>query len=366
MNELMRKILFLPEQASSVARDIDSLHYLVISITMVGAFSIALAIGIFAIRYRRGGTHCRDRTPDQRPGHTRGGLTIWVEVVAILSLLALFLVFWVIGYVQYLRLKSPPERAMPIYVSGKQWMWSFAYPDGRGSEGVLYVPVGEPIELIMTSRDVIHSFFVPQFRIKQDVVPGRTTSVWFEVEEPGTYDVFCTEYCGTGHSTMRATVVALAPADYDRFLGPEIEGDWAATRAARGGPADSLAARGAEAANRYGCLRCHTTDGTPHIGPSWARVFGNEVLLDDGRRIEADAAYLTRSIMDPLEEVRAGFEPVMPTYRGLIPSPELGAIIEYIRSLRAAPDPTGIAPLAPPDSPDVELPRAGEPTEVPR
>jgi cytochrome c oxidase subunit 2 len=366
MNELMRKILFLPEQASTVARDIDSLHYLVIGVTMAGAFAVAVAIGIFTIRYRRGGTHARDRAPDERPGHTRGGLSFWVEAVVIAGLLGLFLAFWVIGYVQYLRLQSPPERAMPIYVSGKQWMWSFAYPDGRGSEGVLYVPVGEPVELIMTSRDVIHSFFVPQFRIKQDVVPGRTTSVWFEVEKPGTYDVFCTEYCGTGHSTMRATVIALSAADYDRFLGPEIEGEWAATRQNRGAPAESLAARGADAANRYGCLRCHTTDGTPHIGPSWARVFGNDVLLESGRRIQADAAYLTRSIMDPLDDVRAGFVPVMPTYRGLIPTPELGAIVEYIRSLRAAPAPARLSPLAPPDAPAIELPRATQPREVPR
>lgn len=338
MNQLFRTLLFLPEQASSIASRIDHLHYVVISITMVGAFAFAAAIGWFNWRYREGAHRGRSRKPDEREGHTRGGISYKAEFVIWGGLLVLFFAFWVVGFRQYVTARTPPKNAMQIYVTGKQWMWTFAYPDGRGSKGVVYVPVKKPIELVMTSRDVIHSFFVPAFRLKQDVVPGRTTTLWFEVKEPGVYQVLCAEYCGTNHSHMRAEVVALSPADYAKYLDssppPSSEGK-----------GETMAERGERLANKYGCFRCHTTDGTPHIGPTWAGDFGTRVLLKSGKKVEVDAAYITRSIMDPMVQVRAGFKPVMPTYQGLISSGEVGAIVEYIRSLQKPPPPGGTEPL---------------------
>ena len=218
MNEWMRKLLFLPEQASTVARDIDWLHYFVITVTMAGAAGVALVSLYFIIRYRARSDRGEDVSSDEEPRTVRGGLSRKFELTVFGGLLALFVLWWVIGFRQYVRLAEPPANSMTIYVTGKQWMWSFAYPNGTGSNGVLYVPVGRPVRLVMTSRDVIHSFFIPTFRVKQDVVPGRSTTLWFEVRHAGRYPVYCTEYCGTAHSTMRAEVIALDDVDYERQL----------------------------------------------------------------------------------------------------------------------------------------------------
>ena len=203
----------------------------------------------------------------------------------------LFLVFWVIGLREFVRLRVAPEGALTVYVTAKQWMWKFAYPEGARSIARLYVPVGRPVKLVMTSRDVVHSFFVPSFRVKQDVVPGRYTTLWFEVVAPGTYPVLCTQYCGTGHSMMRAEVVALRPADFERWLDGEQEPEGGRIA----GPVyvepdlglmdvappeqTSLAREGVRVAANHGCLRCHTLDGTPHLGPTWAGLYGARVPL---------------------------------------------------------------------------------------
>jgi len=339
MNEFMRRVLMLPEQASTVSREIDILHYVVISATTFGAIAVALCIGYFTIRYRETAHRGREQEPDTRAHHAPGGMPILVEIGVFGGLLVLFVGFWIVGYRQYVKLRVPPADSMQIYVAAKKWMWSFAYPDGRGSQGVLYVPVGVPIELVMTSRDVIHSFYVPAFRVKQDVVPGRTTTAWFEATRTGTYDILCAEYCGTGHSGMRATVVVLAAADYDRMTRDR-------SRESRAGPETdrSLAALGERIANQYGCFRCHTADGTPHIGPSWARLYRSTIRTTDDLAIVADAAYITESIMDPMARIHAGYQPVMPTYQGLIQAGEIAAIVEYIRSLESV-SPTGKTPL---------------------
>jgi cytochrome c oxidase subunit 2 len=190
----------------------------------------------------------------------------------------------------------------------------------------------------MTSRDVIHSFFVPAFRIKQDVVPGRTTVAWFEATKPGSYEILCTEYCGLEHSYMRGRVVVLDA------------GKWA-ERAESSQVGEDLARQGQKIAADYGCLRCHTVDGTPHLGPTWAGAFGRPVRLANGRTVIADEAYLTQSMMDPLLELHAGFPPIMPTYRGLLEGVEVAALVAYIKSL-PAPDPISPLPTAPmPPSP---------------
>jgi cytochrome c oxidase subunit 2 len=241
---------------------------------------------------------------------------------------------------------------MPIYVTAKQWMWKFADPSGPSSADALVVPVGRPVKLIMTSRDVIHSFYVPAFRIKQDVIPGRAVTTWFEAVVPGTYDVLCTQYCGTRHSMMRAQVVALEPTDYARWLDAAR-----APLALPGGKGDGqgLAARGREVAAERGCLRCHTVDGSPFIGPSWAGVFGRRRATADGGEVLVDEAYLTQSMMEPRAVIAAGFQPVMPSYQGVLDPEQTSALLEYIRSLRdavpVAPVPAAVGPVSVPARP---------------
>lgn len=368
MNELLRRALFLPEQSSTMAGEVNHLHYFIILVTMAGAFAVALITLVYLVRYReRPGAERTARGPEPAPSAppTRAGArtALFMELSAVAGLLGLFVFWWVLGFRQYVRLQEAPPDSLKIYVTAKQWMWSFAYPSGGGSNGAVYVPVGRPVELIMTSRDVIHSFYVPAFRVKQDVVPGRSTSVWFEVEHAGRFPVLCAEMCGTGHSTMRAEVVALAAPDYERQLdrltplrvagpsrrAPAVVGDEP--------PAEplSLAAMGQQVAAESGCLRCHTVDGTPHIGPTWAGLYGADIPLAGGRHVAASEQYLTESMMDPLAEVHLGFLPVMPSYRGLLGAVQVGALVEYIRSLADLPRRPGAQPLPRPTVPPAPL-----------
>lgn len=360
----MIDLLNLPPQASTVASEIDQLHYFVITVTMVGAAAVALACFIFILRYRREAHRGRDQAPMEDKQHSRGGIPIWLEVVVVVGLLSLFTLWWVIGFRQFVRLQTVPDDALEVYVVGKKWMWSYAYPDGGGSNAVLYVPEDRPVKLILSSRDVIHSFFVPAFRIKQDAVPGRVTTAWFEATEPGTYSIFCTEYCGTGHSTMRGEVVVLSEADYvarmeqmprieiasARYSEPAVLGDLPRE-------AVTMAEMGERVATVQGCFRCHTVDGAPHIGPTWSRLYMSEVTLISGETVVADEAYLTASMMDPLAMLHRGYPPVMPSYQGLLTASETGALVEYIRSLRDGPPATRMSPLVPQGvSPTIELP----------
>jgi cytochrome c oxidase subunit 2 len=348
VNEFFRTILFLPEQRSTLARGIDTLHYFVIGTTMAGSIAVALATMYFLLRYRESAGTGENRPPDPRPLHSPGGLPLWVEALVIAGLLGLFVMWWVLGYRQFVEIRTAPRDSIEIYVTGKKWMWIFAYPDGQSSNATLYVPVGRPVKLVMTSRDVIHSFYVPEFRLKHDVVPGRMTTMWFEATTPGVYQILCTEYCGTEHSTMRGNVIAVPQTEYRAHLDglPLLESPLQAP-AAPGQAQDSLtlAEMGEHVANRNGCLRCHTVDGTPHLGPTWARAFGSEVTLQDGRTARVDEAYLTESMMDPLARLHRGYEPVMPSYQGLLSAAETGALVEYIRSLRDVTPALATSPL---------------------
>ncbi len=341
MNSLLHRILNLPPQASSVARELDALHYFVILVTMGGATAVSLVAAYFLFKYRREAGRGGGTPPDERRGYTKGGMPYWGEWLMVTGLLGLFVAWWVIGYRQYVRLRVAPAGATEIYVTAKQWMWEFAYPDGTATSGVLYVPTGRPVKLLMTSRDVIHSFFVPQFRIKQDVLPERITEVWFEVVEPGTYEVLCAEFCGTNHSAMRAMVVAVPQGEFERMLTDRprvsVAGPMYREPAIVGQQAPrqrlSLAAAGESAAARHGCLKCHTTDGSAHLGPSWRGLWGSRVPLEGGQEIEVDAAYVTESMMDPNAKMHAGFKPLMPSFRGQVSAGETAAIIEYMKSL---------------------------------
>ncbi len=338
MNELLRRLLFLPPQSSTMASAIDGLHYFVIISTMLGAVVVTVVGGWFLLRYRRGRV---DAHPEEYDFEAKPPL--WMKISSIAVLFALFVVWWSIGIRQFIELRVAPEDSLEIYVTAKQWMWKFAYPREGRSVSALYVPAGRPVKLILTSRDVIHSFYVPDFRIKQDAIPGRYTTVWFEAKEPGVHEILCTEYCGTGHSMMRGEVVALSAGDYDRWLdgvdlspavaGPRYEPPWVVGNTAPTQDLD-LVEVGERTASAQGCLRCHSVDGTPHLGPTWAGLYGSVIPLASGETVTVDGAYITESIMDPMVKMHRGFQPLMPSYLGKLRAAETAAIIEYMRSLR--------------------------------
>ena len=309
-------LLALPPEASTASKGIDALHATVISISVLGAIGVALLVGRYVIAYRR-----RDdatTTPRIEASASR-------EIALSTAIFALFTAFWVVGFRQYVRIESPPENAMTVYVTAKQWMWELAYDDGTSEQGLLVVPIGTPVKLVMTSRDVIHSFYVPAFRLKQDVLPGRYVTLWFQATELGDFDIFCAEYCGTSHSNMHGVVRVLSQADFDA---------WKA--AARNDAPDEakLSTRGAAIAARRQCLACHSVDGSAKLGPSWRGLYGSMQRTSDGREVRVDDAYLARSILDPNADRAAGYANEMPSYKGLLEADEITAIVAYVRSLK--------------------------------
>jgi cytochrome c oxidase subunit 2 len=355
VEELFRKALFLPEQASTVAKDVDHLHYAIITVTMVMATLIFGTAAYFIIRYRRRSE--TDATP--KVAGTLGWEALFAGVP-----LTTFLVWFYIGYHDFIRMQTPPPDAMDVYVVGKQWMWKFTYPEGPNSIGVLRVPVGKPVRLLLTSRDVIHSFYVPAFRIKQDAIPGAYTQTWFEVTKPGSYRVMCAEYCGLKHSEMWGEVIALSAEDYEAWMQEQRQGLVSRRDASPSAPEaresrrparqaalydpqaphgelmyaerGTLPERGERLAAEKGCLKCHSVDGTEHIGPTWVDLYRRRERLTSGETVVADEAYLTESMMRPQAKVVAGFQPVMPSYLGQLEAAEVAALVEYIKTLRSA------------------------------
>jgi cytochrome c oxidase subunit 2 len=353
INELLRKLLFLPAQASQWARELDYLHYFVFVTSMLGAWVTLATATVFVFRYQRKQEQQTTPIVDPKPIH---------EAVFIGLPLVLFLSYFAIGYPQYVRLQTPPKGAIDVYVQGKKWMWKFAYPGGPNSTDVLRVPAGRPVRLLLTSRDVIHSFYVPALRMKQDALPGRYTQTWFNADAPGRYPIFCAEYCGLGHSSMLGELVVMPAEEWDIWMEQQRRGSQ--PQAQDGRPVGienedlrgSLVEQGRRIAAVQGCFKCHTVDGTQHIGPTWLDLFGRSVKLEGGKTIVADEAYLTRSMMEPNAEVVAGYKDkaVMPTYQGKLAAPEAAAITEFIKSLRTD------APTAEPQKGPIYVPVTGK------
>jgi cytochrome c oxidase subunit 2 len=242
------------------------------------------------------------------------------------------------GYKDYIWYTTPPQNAMDVYVMGKKWMWKFAYPDGPNAIGTIHVPANRPVRLLMTSRDVIHSFYVPDFRIKQDVLPGRYTETWFEATKPGRYQILCAEYCGTWHSQMWGEVVVMPAPEFDAWMAEQKAG--LAGRVDTGGDdggnfRGSIVEYGKRVAMAQGCVKCHSLDGEPHIGPTWLDLYHRRETLDNGQVVIADEGYLTDSMIDPRGKIVRGYKPVMPTYKGRLSAPEAAALVEFIKSLRS-------------------------------
>jgi len=326
VNEWYRRALFLPPQASAMARRIDTLHYVEITFYTLIAVAFMGAAVFLIVRFRRRGAPTRTIRLD---------LPELVGAYAF-CMLTMFVAFWYFSYRQYIALEAASPDAATVYVTAKQWMWKFAYPEGATSAGVLYLPAGRTTRLVLASRDVIHSLFLPDFRVKQDVVPGAYAALAVTPDRPGTFPIYCAELCGVGHSKMQARLVVLDDADYERWVHDNADVVRSATATPSAGSTD-LVALGRGFAVQHGCLQCHTTDGRRHVGPSWASLYGHTERMQDGTTVTADPAYLTESMMDPRARIVAGFQPVMPSFQGELAAPETAAIVEFIRSLRDVP-----------------------------
>ena len=317
-----------PEQASSVAARVDALYFYLVAVSVFFSGLIFFLVIYFAIKYRR---RSEDEPPPPRIPDYLSLEIAWIVVPLILAMVAFF---W--GANVYFALARPPEDALEIFVVGRQWMWKFQHPDGQREINQLHVPVGRPVKLTMASEDVIHSFFVPAFRVKHDVVPGYYTTVWFEATNAGRYHLFCAEYCGTQHSGMIGHVVALEPNEYESWLGGVLAGlrSTTAPELPLDAPEGSLAAKGHALFNSLGCRVCHQMD-RQGIGPVLTGLFGSPVRLQSGQTVVADESYLRESILNPQAKVTAGFQPLMPPFQGRVTEEEIVQLIAYIKALGA-------------------------------
>ena len=301
---------FWPPTASGYASQINVLFG---ALLIVGALTAGLVFFLmlfFANKYRHGSNA-------DRSGTTKKTWRFEVSWTAATLLIFVGLAVW--GADIYLHLYNPPANAVQIFVVGKQWMWKAQHPGGQREINELHVPVGQPIRLVLASQDVIHSFFIPALRIKQDVVPGRYETMWFRADKVGRYHLFCAEYCGTDHAHMGGWITVMEPRDFGRWL------------QAQGGE-ETLAAQGKDLFRRYGCSGCHEAGGTVRA-PRLEGVFGSPVPLSDGSVVIADERYVRDSILDPKAQVAAGYAPVMPTFAGQIGEDDLAKLVAYVESI---------------------------------
>jgi cytochrome c oxidase subunit II len=297
-----------PDRASALAGNVDALYIFLLIVSGLMTLLIFVAVVYFAARYR----YRRGVAAEQIEG------SIPLEMVWSIIPFFVFMSIFLWGAVVYFKSRTPPRDSTEVYVVAKQWMWKLEHAEGQREINELHVPVDRDVKLIMTSQDVIHSFFVPAFRMKQDVLPGRYTVVWFRATKPGTYHLFCTQYCGTQHSGMIGSIIVMEPARYEAWMS--------------GGSTGPLSATGEKIFAELGCSTCHRMD-TQGRGPNLQGVFGKPVLLDDGRTVIADENYVRESILDPGAKIVNGFKPIMPTFQGLISEEQLSALVAYVKSL---------------------------------
>ena len=303
-----------PQQASTMASRVDNLYFFLLAVSVFFSLLIAGLIVFYAVRYRR-------RAPNAVGVSIHGGL--WLEVTWSVIPLMISMVIFVWGASVFFAMSRPPDETLNIYVVGKQWMWKFQHLDGQREINELHVPVGRAVKLIMTSEDVIHDVFVPAFRVKADVLPGRYTQLWFQATTPGRYRLFCAEYCGTRHSGMTGEVVVMEPTEYQAWLsGGSGEG--------------SLASAGEKLFQDLACNTCHRPDAQGR-GPVLQGVFGKTQTLLSGENVVVDEAYLRESILTPGAKITAGFQPIMPAFQGLVSEEQLLQLIEYVKSLQTQP-----------------------------
>jgi cytochrome c oxidase subunit 2 len=314
-----------PERASTFANNVDALYIFLLVVTGFFTLLIFAVVAFFAIKYRH--------KPGREATQIEGSLAL--EATWTLIPFGLFMVMFVWGASVYMNEAQPPKNAMDVFVVAKQWMWKLEHPEGVREINQLHVPVGRDVRLTMISQDVIHSFYVPAFRIKQDVLPGRYTTLWFHATRTGHFHLFCAEYCGTSHSGMIGEIVVMEPADYAAWL-------------AGGSGQETMVSTGQKLFQEIGCASCHRFD-TQGRGPNLVGVYGKPVLLDSGRTVVADDNYIRESILNPGAQVVSGFKPIMPTFSGIVSEEQLLSLIAYVKSL-AQPEqhePVGDRPAVP-------------------
>lgn len=308
---------FFGDVAARSAVEIDNLFIFLIAVCLFFFVLVEGMLIYFAVKYRRRKGADAIATSDVTGSKILE--TIWIVIPSIVVLS-----FFVYGYLVFMDVRTPRAGADEVHVTAQQFFYTFEYPNGKKSIGELRVPLGKPVKLIMTSKDVIHGFFIPEYRLKQDILPGTYVTLWLEPRVTGTFHIFCTQYCGVGHSTMRGKLIVMPAAEYARWL-------------AGGAPpaGQSLAASGKALAEKSGCLGCHTTTGAPSVGPSWKGLFGRKVHLAGGGTVTADEAYLRESIDDPGAKIVSGFQNVMPTFKTVLSDEDVTRIIAYIKTLSA-------------------------------
>jgi cytochrome c oxidase subunit II len=305
----MDKFQLFPDQASAMSPRVDTLFLYLCAITVFFTVMIFALVLIFAVKYRR-------RSEDERPHEIHPSKIL--EVVWIVIPLVLVMVMFAWGAALYVSNNRPPANAMEINVVGKQWMWKIQHPDGQREIDELHVPTGKPVRLVMTSQDVIHDFFIPAFRVKMDVVPGKYTSEWFEATKKGEYHIFCSQYCGTLHAQMIGKVVVMDPADYQAWLAGSINGD-------------TPAMAGQKLFQQYSCVNCHSQQ-----APTMANLYGSDVkVYEDGvlKTVKADEDYLRESILQPNKKIVQGYQPLMPNFEGTLTEEQIFDLIAYIKTL---------------------------------
>lgn len=314
----MPGIPLFPAQASTLASQVDNLYFLIVGITAFFAILVVILVGYFAIKYR-------DDTGLKVGAPITGSVPLEIGWSLIPFLVALGI--FVYATVIYFNIVRPPAETLEVYSTGKRWMWRFQHIDGKSEINDLHVPLGRPVKITFTSEDVLHSLYIPAFRVKADAIPGRYSSIWFTATKPGQYHIFCAEYCGTKHSGMIGTVTVMQPEAYQAWL-------------AGAGSGLSMRARGEQLFQQLACASCHLPNGGGR-GPSLAGVFGQPVDLASGVNVVADDTYLRESILVPQAKLVTGYQPVMPTFQGLVNEEGVMSLIEYIKSLPPAAGPGG-------------------------
>ena len=312
-----------PTEASTVAGPVDTLVLVLLVLSLCFALGIAGLIVIFVVKYRR-------RADDEIPEATGGSHRLEFVFITVPLILALGVYYFATHL--YLTMETPPPNTINIDIVAKQWMWLVQYPQGQQEIDQLHVPVGEPVRLTMISEDVIHDFYVPDFRLHQDVLPGRYTTLWFQADRVGTYHLFCSQYCGLNHASMTGWIYAMAPRDYEAWL-------------TSGTSFNSAASRGAKLFQRLGCAECHREDSQSRA-PNLEGLYGHPVLLQNGQTVTADDNYIRTKILDPNAQLPVGYQPIMPSFRGKVSETEIDELIAYIKSLGNVPP--GLPPPGPP------------------
>jgi cytochrome c oxidase subunit 2 len=306
---MLAQVEIFPEQASEIAYHVDALFFFLVIVTGLAALGVFTVLTVFAVRYRK-------RTPP-RPTPRILELTN-LEIFWTVTPFLIFLVMFWWGATIYMSMTQPPANAIDLYVVGKQWMWKIQHPQGQREINDIHIPLGQPVKLTLTSEDVIHDLFVPAFRTKVDVIPGRYVYEWFTPTEVGTYHFFCSQYCGTSHANMRGDVHVMDPADYQQWLNLQAEG--------------SLALEGRKLFLKLQCITCHVA-GPRARAPILESLYGATVPLRGGGSAYVDDNYIRESILNPQAKVVLGWEPIMPTFEGQVNEDDLIKLIAYIKSL---------------------------------